>query len=60
MANLNPTHRGVLVPDDMLNASEHELDAYAASVKSANRAFITAYYALEAEADRLGVELDAS
>ena len=58
MAKLNPTHQGVLVPDDMLGASVAELDAYAESVKAGNRAFIATYWDLMERAELLDVDLE--
>ena len=55
---MRPTHNGVLVPDELLNATTAELDAYAATVKQGNRAFVNAYFALEDEARRRGISLD--
>jgi hypothetical protein len=55
MTNLNPTHRGVLLPDEMIGASEADKNAYAAKVKAGNRAFCDAYFALEDAAAKLGL-----
>lgn len=56
---LATTHNGVLLPVEMRDATTAEKDAYAAKVKSGNRAFIDAVFALEDAAARLGVDLDA-
>lgn len=55
----NPTHNGVLVPDEMRNAPVAALDAYAEQVKRGNRSFIEACFALEDAAERAGVDLDS-
>jgi hypothetical protein len=56
---MSKVHNGVLIPDEMRDASSATLDEYAASVKQGNRAFIDAYFALEDEAARLGISLDS-
>jgi hypothetical protein len=55
---MQPTHNGVLVPEELNGATSAELDAYADRVKAGNRAFITAVFAVEDRAAELGVELD--
>lgn len=52
-------HNGVLIPAEMENASVEELDIYAANVKLGNRRFIDAYFALEDQAQALGLKLDS-
>lgn len=47
-------HNGVLIPAEMRDASTAELDAYAATVKRGNAAFIDAYHALDDQARALG------
>lgn len=56
---LNPVVDGVLVPDELVDASLVEQRAYAVQVKAGNRAFVDAYFALEDRARELGVELDS-
>jgi hypothetical protein len=55
---LAPVHNGVLIPPELWDAPESELDAYAADVKAGNRAFREAYFACVEGAARLGVDFE--
>lgn len=53
---MRPTHRGVLVPDELLNASEPELDAYAAKVREGNGRVVSLILRVEDELERRGID----
>lgn len=55
---MTSTHHGVLIPQELHGASPRELDAYAAHVKTGNRAFVNAYFALEDAAAAHGLTVD--
>jgi hypothetical protein len=51
-------HDGVLLPADLHDAPQAELDAYAARVKQGTAAFVRAHFALKDAATARGIHLD--
>lgn len=51
-------HKGVLIPDDMRNATSAELDAYAEDVVTTNGAFVRAYFKLADKLAARGIDID--
>lgn len=55
---MGKVHNGVLIPLELHNATVAELDAFAASVKATNGAFIRAYFELADGLASRGIDID--